>query len=47
MTSTPDNERERKNKKLMEALEAFQVLCKQLDNHAGEMLQILREETEP
>jgi hypothetical protein len=45
MTGTPETERQRKTRKLVETLEAMQVLCKQLDNHAGELLQALREET--
>jgi hypothetical protein len=33
-----DSERSRKTKRLIEGLEAFRVLCKQLDFHAAELI---------
>lgn len=40
----PDTDQSRKTKKLIENIEAFQLLCKQMDIHAGELLQTIREE---
>ena len=45
MTTTPETDRDRKTRKLIEDLEALQLLCKQIDHHAGELIQTYREET--
>ena len=34
-----ESERVRKTRKLIEGLESFRVLCKQLDLHAGELIE--------
>ena len=44
MTNPPETEEDRKRRKLIETVEAFQLLCKQLDNHSAELLNVLREE---
>jgi hypothetical protein len=45
LNGSPETERERKTRRLIEELEAFQLLCKQIDRHAGELLEVCREET--
>ena len=41
---TGDTERTRKAKKLIETLEAFALLCKQIEPHVRDMAQLLTDE---
>lgn len=43
--NTPETERDRKTRKLIETLEAMSLFLKQATHHVDEVLQAIREET--